>query len=138
MRRVVFDPNVLISARLSPNGTPGLLLAAWTDEQFELVVSPALLAEMGGVLDRPKFRRWLTAEEARVFVNTLHTSATVVDDPPVPAQNTPDPSDDYLLALAVAADADYLVSGDTHLTGLANPLPPVLTPRDFLEGLNAS
>lgn len=53
MRRVVVDPNVLISARLSPGGTPARLLTAWMEGQFELVVSPALLVELTGVLDRP-------------------------------------------------------------------------------------
>lgn len=49
MRRVVIDSNVLISARLSPRGAPGRLLAAWLAGRFELIVSPALLAEMAGV-----------------------------------------------------------------------------------------
>jgi putative PIN family toxin of toxin-antitoxin system len=59
VRRVVIDSNVLISARLSPRGAPGRLLAAWLDGRFEMIASPALLAELAGVLERPKFRRWL-------------------------------------------------------------------------------
>ncbi len=136
MRRVVLDPNVLISARLSPNGTPGQLLIAWMDGQFELVVSPKLLAELAGVLDRPKFRRWLTTEEARKFVGTLRTGATLIDDPSKVALSTPDPDDDYLVALAQKANADCLVSGDGDLTGLVQPKPPVLTPSAFSESLN--
>jgi uncharacterized protein len=136
VRRVVFDPNVLISARLSPHGTPGQLLAAWIDGQFELVVSPALLKELGGVLGRPKFRRWLTADEAEAFVNRLRTGATLVDDPSTaPPASTPDPGDDYLIALARKANADCLISGDSDLTGLVDPQPPVFTPRVFFENL---
>jgi putative PIN family toxin of toxin-antitoxin system len=135
VRRAVFDPNVLISARLSPNGTPAQLLAAWMDGQFELVLSPALLAELAGVLDRPKFRRWLTAEEAHAFVGRLRTSATLIDDPPTAAPSTPDPGDDYLIALAQKANADCLVSGDSDLTGLADPHPPVFAPRAFFDSL---
>ncbi len=45
---------------------------------------------------------------------------------------TADPDDDYLVALARAAGADYLVSGDRHLLELTDPEPPVLTPREFL------
>jgi uncharacterized protein len=135
VRRAVLDPNVLISARLSPNGTPGQLLMAWMDGQFELVLSPALLAELAGVLDRPKFRRWLTADEARAFVSKLRTGAILIDDPPTAAPSTPDPGDDYLVALARKANADCLVSGDGDLTGLADPQPPVFTPRTFLDSL---
>jgi uncharacterized protein len=135
VRRVVLDPNVLISARLSPNGTPGRLLTAWIDGQFELVVSPKLLAELAGVLDRPKFRRWLTAEEACEYVGRLRTGAILIDDPSKVTLSTPDPDDDYLVALAQKANADCLVSGDGDLTGLAEPQPSVLTPRAFLESL---
>jgi uncharacterized protein len=48
VRRVVIDSNVLISARLSPRGAPGRLLAAWLAGRFELIVSPALLSELAG------------------------------------------------------------------------------------------
>lgn len=129
MRRVVLDPNVLISARLSPNGTPGRLLTAWMDGQFDLVVSPKLLAELAGVLARPKFRRWLTTGEAREFVERLQTGAALTADPSKAASSTPDPDDDYLVALAQKANADCLVSGDRDLTSLAELNPQVLTPR---------
>lgn len=47
------------------------------------------------------------------------------------------PDDDYLIALARIANADYLVSGDRHLLDLAEPNPPVLTSRQFLDLLGA-
>ncbi len=47
------------------------------------------------------------------------------------------PSRAIVVSLARAARADYVVSGDRHLTGLVDPLPPVLTPRQFLELLGA-
>ncbi len=136
MRRVVIDSNVLISARLSPRGAPGRLLAAWLDERFELIASPALLSELAGVLMRPKFRRWLTVEEARAFVGTLRAGATLVDDPPAQYHGLRDPDDGYLLTLARSAEADYLVSGDGDLTSLHNPQPPVIMPADFLASLD--
>jgi predicted nucleic acid-binding protein len=48
---------------------------------------------------------------------------------------TADPDDDYLVALAVAAGADALVSGDVHLTELVDAPVIVLTPRQVLERL---
>lgn len=138
MRRVVVDSNVLISARLSPRGAPGRLLAAWLDDgRFELIVSPALLAELAGVLARPKFRRWLTVEEARTFMRALHAEATLVEDPQAMQHPVRDPDDAYLLALAQSAKADCLVSGDGDLTSLENPDPPVLTPAEFVASLEA-
>lgn len=135
MLRVVSDPNVLIAARLSPRGAPARVLSAWTDGRLQLVVSPLLLNELADVLQRPKFRRWLTTEEALAFVDALRKGAVVVDDPPVLRGVTPDPDDDYLVALARACGADWLVSGDTHLTGLAGAEPPVLSPRAFVDQL---
>jgi uncharacterized protein len=92
MRRVVLDSNVLISARLSPTGAPGRLLEAWLDGRFELIVSPVLLAELAGVLERPKFRRWLTIEEAHAFVERLRVSATRIADPPQQHHGLRDPT----------------------------------------------
>lgn len=59
----------------------------------------------------------------------------VVVDPPVQPGLSPDPDDDYLVSLARAAAADYLVSGDSDLIGLVDAKPPVLTPRQFLDRL---
>jgi uncharacterized protein len=137
VRRVVIDSNVLISARLSPRGAPGQLFAAWLDGRFELIVSPVLLAELAGVLERPKFRRWLTVVEARAFVRRVRTSATLIDDPPQQHHGLRDPDDAYLLTLARSAKADCLISGDADLTSLSHPQPPVITPADFLASLDA-
>jgi putative PIN family toxin of toxin-antitoxin system len=136
VRRVVIDSNVLISARLSPRGAPGRLLAAWLDGRFELIVSPALLVELVGVLERPKFRRWMTVGEALAFVQTLRAGATLIDDPPAQHHRLRDPDDAYLLTLARSAEADYLVSGDGDLRSLQSPQPPVITPADFLVSLD--
>jgi putative PIN family toxin of toxin-antitoxin system len=136
VRRVVVDSNVLISARLSPRGAPGRLLAAWLAGRFELIVSPVLLAELAGVLARPKFRRWLSVEEARAFVRVLHAEATLVEDPQAQQHPVRDPDDAYLLTLAQSAKADCLVSGDGDLTSLEDPDPLVLTTGEFLASLD--
>lgn len=51
--RVVLDPNVLVSAAISPAGPPRQILTAWTNERFDLIVSPAVLDELADVLARP-------------------------------------------------------------------------------------
>jgi putative PIN family toxin of toxin-antitoxin system len=131
--RIVLDSNVLISARLQPLGPSGLVLRAWTEEAFELVVSPQLLEELRGVLGRIRFRRWIPLDEVDAFVAGIGVDATLLDDLPFETGLTPDPDDDYLVALARSADADYLVSGDRHLLDLSDPRPPVVSPRTFLE-----
>ena len=135
MLRVVFDPGVLIAALISPSGTPAKLLAQWLAGAFDLVVSPKLLDELARVLARVKFRPYVTEEEAEAYVRALARQAIVVEDPEAEAGLTPDPGDDYLVALARAAHAHAIVSGDPHLVGLHHLEPPVLTPRAFVERL---
>jgi predicted nucleic acid-binding protein len=85
------------------------------------------------VLDRPSFRRWVSAATAAEFIVGIGEDAVLVDDPPAQQGLTADPDDDYLITLARAAGADYLVSGDRHLLDVADRDPPVLTPRQFLD-----
>jgi putative PIN family toxin of toxin-antitoxin system len=131
--RVVLDSNVLISARLEPRGPSAKLLEAWADDEFDLIVSPQLLEELRGVLGRDRLRRWLTEEEAELFVQSLRDNATIIDDPPLERGITRDPDDDFVVALARVAEADYVVSGDRHLLELVDQRPPVLTPRALLD-----
>jgi len=130
--RAVLDPGVLIAALLSPAGAPAQILRKWIDGELDLIVSPKLLAELRTVLLRPKFSRYVTVDEANAYLNLIEQTATVVPDPPPLPGASPDPGDDYLIALAEAAAARYLVSGDPHLTGLRRTQPPVVTPRALL------
>ena len=99
-------------------------------------MSPVLLEELREVLARPKFRQWVSAETAADYVDGLEDSAIVMDDPPPQTGVSPDPDDDYLIFLCRVAGADFLVSGDRHLTELDIADPPVLTPRQFLAQLS--
>jgi putative PIN family toxin of toxin-antitoxin system len=135
--RVVLDANVLVSAVISTAGPPREIVEAWVQERFELVASAALLGELRDVLARPRFRRWVSAEVAAEFIAGLAQDALLLEDPPPRPGLSPDPDDDYLITLARAAEADYLVSGDRHLLDLADPVPPVLAPRDFLDLLGS-
>jgi putative PIN family toxin of toxin-antitoxin system len=136
LTRAVVDPNVLISAFISQHGgSPDLIVRAWREGAFELVVSPQLIAELTDVLGRPKFALQAADGRAEAYIAALTGDALQIDDPPDPPAASPDRGDDYLIALAGASRADVIVSGDTHLTQLVDPIPPVLTPRQFIEQL---
>jgi putative PIN family toxin of toxin-antitoxin system len=134
MRRVVFDVGVIISGLLSAEGPPGRLLDQWRDDgAFDLIVSPLWLAELASVLERPKISRYLEPGDAEELLASIRLQAELADDGPAQPGLTPDPGDDYLVSLARAAGAGFLISGDAHLTGLEDAAPPVLTPRQFEE-----
>lgn len=135
MRRVVLDPNVLISALLTPRGASASIVLHLRTGAFELVTSPALVAELRAVLRRDKFRPYVILEEAEEFVELIRRESTSMEDPEPPAVPlSEDPGDEYLIQLARAARADALVSGDPHLTRLRSRI-PVKSPREFLDSL---
>ena len=132
--RAVLDADVLVSAALSPRGTPARLLLAWQAGAFDLVASPALLAELRRALAYPKLERLVRPADADAFVAWIGRSALLAADPEgEPPVRAADPADDYLIALA-ATERAVLVSGDAHLTMLADRF-PVRTPAAFLASL---
>lgn len=138
MPRAVLDVNVLASALISRAGAPARLLVELRAGAFELLVSPELLAELREVLARPRFRAWVSVEEALAFVSAIEQDASLVADPPsAGVDRVADPDDQYLIDLARAARADALVTGDARLLGSHLGL-PILTPRRFLESLGDS
>jgi putative PIN family toxin of toxin-antitoxin system len=129
--RAVLDPNVIISALLSPTGSPAKVLRAWLDGGYELVVSPLLLEELDRALGYPKLRERVTSGEAEELIDLLRHGAEWRGDPTdAPPVRSPDPGDDYLIALAAASQA-VIVSGDRHLLDLGHEL-PVYSPAAFL------
>ena len=114
--RAVFDTNVLVSALLW-HGPPHALLEQVRNGSIALITSPALLSELADVIGRAKFdailvRANTSREQALAQVRQL---AEVVDPPPLPQPVCRDPDDDAVLALALAAKVDCIVSGDDDL-----------------------
>ncbi len=119
-----------VSAVINPFGAPARVVEAVTSEELVAVVSQHLLDEVTAVLIRPKFRRWVSVADAVAFVEALGGYADLYPDPDTPAPRVRDPEDDYLVALAEAAEA-VIVTGDADLLD-ADLNPPAITPRDLL------
>lgn len=134
----MIDPNVLVSAAISPAGAPSVILDLIEGGAITAIASPRLLAELDGVLRREKFRTWLELDEVTAYLDEFERLAEAVEDPPEAPTVSPDPDDDYLIALARTTHADAVVSGDTDLTGLALTDLPTLTPRQLLDELAAA
>jgi putative PIN family toxin of toxin-antitoxin system len=137
--RVVIDPGVLVSAFISPRkAAPALLVDAFLDGHFEMLVSPTLIAELTDVLDREKFAAHAAEGRASAFIAVLLDRAEMVKDATPGSLTTADADDDYLLALAQANDAGAVVSGDGHLLNVTSSDLPVLTPRELADRLGLS
>lgn len=137
MQRAVLDPGVLVSALIAPAGTPARLVEQARSGTFEIVVSALLLEELEGVLARDEFRRYVRLDVVERYLARLRSDAFVATDPTDPGPLTsPDPADDYLIALAFSQNA-MLVSGDSDLLDLVGGA-PILAPADLLQALTAS
>lgn len=131
--RVIIDPNVWISALISPSGAPAQVLRAVLAGEVIAVVAPRLVEELSSVLARPKFRRWVSLSDAEEFAHAVATRADLHADTPHPPRVTRDPEDDYLAALSGSSGA-RLVTGDADRLD-ADLHPPALSPRALLDQL---
>ncbi len=139
MIRVVVDPGVFVSVLIGPRGSPpDRIFSAWVDDRLEIIASPQLIAELRGVVLRPGFRRWFDEASARQLVARIERHATVHADPPHREGATRDPKDDYLVALAQAAEVDVIVSGDRDLHAAEQAKLSVWTPRRLADHLASS
>lgn len=108
--RVVLDTNVLLSALISPGGVPDTIYRAWRAAKFELVTSQVQLDELRRASHYPKFQTILQPHRVGTMINNLHR-AIVLDRLPSDIE-ADDPNDAFLLAMSLAGDVDYLVTGD--------------------------
>lgn len=134
--RIVADPNVWVSALISPSGAPAGVLRAVLSDEVVAVATPHLLDELRAVLERDKFRRWVSLADARAYVAALAQKVDLWSDVgPAAKPITRDPGDDYLAVLAADAQAT-IVTGDDDLLD-ADLDPPAMTPRQFLNWLRS-
>ena len=131
--RVILDTNILLSGILSPLGAPAKLLYAWERKIFTLVACDALIAEFRDVAGRPFFRARLSASVAELLAAGLRDFSFYCRDLP-PGPIAPDPKDSYLLALAEASQAEFLVTGDKQLLSLKrHKATRIITPAAMIE-----
>jgi putative PIN family toxin of toxin-antitoxin system len=137
--RAVFDTNVFLRALINPHSRCGRLLDEFADD-YELVLSPAIVREVLDVLHRPrlraKFPQITQLDIGRVIA--LFEQAVVVEPQDVPPISR-DPDDDKFLACARLARAGYLVSEDKDLLVLENyEGTRICQPVEFIAVLEAA
>ena len=109
--RVVLDTNIIVSALIAPVGKPASIIDAWLDGTFTLLTCAAHLNELRLTLQKPRVAELVKPHSAGRLVNQIKRLAEDID--PLPhVKRSPDPTDDFLLALSEGGNADYLVTGD--------------------------
>ena len=134
--RIVLDTNVLVSALISREGSPGRLLAIVKRKNFTLVTSTYQIEELREVLGRDHLKRYILPAEAADLLYNLESVGVVVTELPT-VHLSPDPKDDPILATGIAGQADLIVSGDKiHLLNLGHVEGiPIVAPREAVMQL---
>ncbi len=134
--RTVLDTNILIAALITKDTPPDILYLAWLRRKIEVVTSPAQMSEIAAVISRPRLMKFIHPDEASILLENLDTRATILSDPS-PVDISPDPADNRILAVAIAAGADLIVSGDKkHMLFLNNAAGiPIVSAREAVKRL---
>lgn len=129
--RIVFDTNVLFSAFVAHGVCAGLYEECL--QRAQIVVSPDILEELE---EKLLAKAGLSATETREVIRAVRADAEIVRATPLPKPVCRDADDDLILAAALGAKADAIVTGDRdllvlkHFEGI-----PILNPRDCLAWL---
>ena len=136
--RVVLDTNTVVSGLLWA-GSPRDIIALIEQEKVTLCTSPMLIAELRDVIGRPKFSSRLHRIQQspnEVIERYVEHADIIVDPNQVPAVVASDPTDDPVLACALAAGADYIVSGSASARSEKLPRHPHLKCRRLPGGVS--
>jgi putative PIN family toxin of toxin-antitoxin system len=109
--RVVLDTNVLVSAMITSVGKPAAIVNAWLEGKFTLLTCAAHVDELRSTLQKPRVVELIKPHKAGRLVNQIRKLAEDVGELPT-VERSSDPTDDFLLAMSEAGNADYLVTGD--------------------------
>ena len=127
--RVVLDTNVLVSGLAYPTSVPGRIVGSRRQGGLDVVLSHYIVDELVRVLPRlPRVR--MTPQHIRDLADSLMFEADLVEPAGPHDPGLRDPADQPALRTLLAAQADYLITGDKDLLALAGRH-SILTPAEF-------
>lgn len=129
---IVLDTNVLLSGTAYPKSVPGKIVSAWRSGSLEVKLSQYILDELQRVLPRLNHRLGWSSSEIREFVDSLAFLADLVDPAQINEPLLRDEADQPVLGTFLAANANYLVTGDKDLLSLSDRY-PIITPAEFWQ-----
>jgi uncharacterized protein len=116
--RLVLDTNVIVSALLW-HGSPSKVFRSGLEEGHSFFTSPPLLAELTRVLLRPKLRLQIAKSQLSITdVIRVYSESTTSVEPVRTPRIVSDPDDDVVIGTALAAKADFIVTGDLALLSI--------------------
>ena len=133
---VVLDTNILARASISHNTAVSAIFDAWRADRFTLVLSTHIVDELTRTLAKSYFARRLSPDQHAAYHLLISTFATLVPITSSVHGVATHPEDDLVLATAVSAGAEYLVTRDRQLLQLASYQGiTIASPTEFLQQL---
>ena len=123
MTRIVIDTNILVRAILTPKGNPAKILKLVLEGKLNLIISLAILEETQQVLRYPRLvklmqKNKITRKKVYDFLEKMSKVAVITPDKLEIDAIPDDPADNKILACGLEGEADFIISGDHHLTDL--------------------
>lgn len=132
--KVVLDTNTLLSGLVTGSAAPANLMALWQEDMFDIYASEHILDGVSRALKKPYWQKRLDLRQLESRFAKLRPRLEMV----TPAEGihdvAEDDEDDMILATALAAGADYLVTGDKYLQRIAQFRGiEIVSPRAFVN-----
>jgi putative PIN family toxin of toxin-antitoxin system len=130
--KIILDTNIWISYLISKNNNQWDTLIF--SDKIQIIYSEKLLNEFIEVTQRDKFRKFISLDDLEVILNYLGDIAIFVENIEKKYTLCRDLKDNFLLDLAVTAEADFLVTGDKDLLEIKTlENVKILSPTDFIN-----
>ena len=134
--QIVVDTNVLVAALRSKSGAANLLVNRLDDERWQMNVSNALILEYEDVLTRDDMQRFISLEEVTKTINAISSISQFHKIFYLWRFLSRDPDDNFILELAIKANADYIITfNKKDLSPALEFGVRLVTPREFLESV---
>jgi len=131
--KIVLDTNIFISGIITPKGKAGKILNEYKNNALEIITSHELLQEVKKVLNYPKIIKIIKWDQKKIdeFIEYLYFFTSIVDITGIDYHFDQDPNDNHIIATYLAANCDYLVTGDKALLSLNGEF-NVITLEEFI------
>ncbi len=132
--KVVLDTNIIVSAALAREGSPAKIFEMLISDKIQNFTTKEISEEIEEVLNRKEISTRVSEEFCEFLLAVYKQKSILVQPTSFPKIVSEDPDDDKFVHCAIAAKADYIVSGDSHLLNIKrfeNIL--ILSPKEVLQ-----
>ncbi len=131
--KVVLDTNVVVSAAVSSDGNPAKIFEMIINSEIKNYTSSQIIEEIKEVMGRERIKEALGDKDARFFIDTFEKLSEKIIPIAAYDEIKEDSDDNKFLDCAMAAGAEYIISGDGHLLKLKEfGGIKIVSPADFI------